>query len=65
MLLDGLKERGFDLAFNAVYFIGGGALLLKPFILKSGKAKKPIFIELTNANAVGYLKMAKALDGNR
>lgn len=53
-LLGSLRELGLDLKTGCVVFIGGGALLLKEYLEKSGKVGKSIFIEDICANANGY-----------
>jgi plasmid segregation protein ParM len=35
-------------------FMGGGAILLKEYIIQAGKAKKSIFVDDVHANAKGY-----------
>lgn len=52
-LLGTLRELGPDLKTGCVVFIGGGALLLREYLEKSGKVGKCIFIEDICANAKG------------
>lgn len=53
-LLGTLRERGQDLKTGCVVFIGGGAILLKPYLEKSDKIGRCIFIDDIYANAKGY-----------
>lgn len=53
-LLGDLRERGIDLKGVCIVFIGGGALLLRDYLEKSGKVGRCIFIEDVCANAKGY-----------
>lgn len=53
-LLGTLRELGLDLKNGCVVFIGGGALLLREYLEKSGKVGKCILIEDICANAKGY-----------
>jgi len=53
-MLDEIIGKGFDLAEDRTVFMGGGSILLKEYIEKTGKAKKPIFIDDVHANAKGY-----------
>lgn len=53
-LLGTLRELGLDLKTGCVVFIGGGALLLREYLEKSGKVGRCIFIEDICANAKGY-----------
>lgn len=53
-LLGILRERGIDLKSLYTLFIGGGALLLEPFLSISSKIGSHIFIEDIQANAKGY-----------
>lgn len=58
----GEKINGFSLM--PVYFTGGGAQLLKPYLMKSGKVSNAKFIESQSANAEGYFTMANALQNS-
>lgn len=53
-LLGDLRERGIDLKSVCIVFIGGGALLLREYLVNSGKIGKYIFVEDVCANAKGY-----------
>lgn len=49
-----LRERGIDVKTSKCVFAGGGSLLLRNLIERSGKVGFPIFIDDIHANAVGY-----------
>lgn len=53
-LLSALRERQLELRTAPVVFVGGGSILLKRHILKSGKVAHPMFVEDIRANAKGY-----------
>lgn len=53
-ILNQLRELQVDLRSNPAIFIGGGSILLKPFLEISPLIAKADFVESTNANAVGY-----------
>lgn len=53
-ILLGVSQVGLDLIESTTVFIGGGSLLLRGYIEKSGMVAKPIFVESVNANAEGY-----------
>ena len=53
-LLSALRERQLELRTAPVVFVGGGSILLKRYIQKSGKVTHPIFVEDIRANAKGY-----------
>lgn len=53
-LFSTLRERGLDLRTSKVIFVGGGAILLRRQIEKSGKVANIQFVEDINANAKGY-----------
>ena len=53
-LLNSLRERQLELKSGQTVFAGGGSLLLRDQILKSGKAANPVFVENIRANARGY-----------
>lgn len=66
-LFSTLRERMLDLRTCFVVFVGGGAILLRHQIEKSGKVGSTMFIEDINANAHGYeflYKLEKAGDIN-
>lgn len=52
-LLSSLRERGIDTKSTYMVFIGGGAMLLKDYIIASDKLSKYRFIEDLSANAKG------------
>ena len=58
MILDELRENMVELKANPVIFIGGGAILLKPFIEKSPMIVKAEFVLDERANAKGYAQLA-------
>lgn len=53
-LLSSLRERGIDLKSTYVIFLGGGAVLLKPLLEKSGMLNRYRFLEDIHANVKGY-----------
>ncbi|MCL2619518.1 MAG: ParM/StbA family protein [Defluviitaleaceae bacterium] len=53
-MLAEITQKGFDLDEDRSVFMGGGSILLKEYILKTGKVKKPMFIDDVHANAKGY-----------
>ena len=59
-ILNQLRELQIDLRSNPVVFIGGGSLLLKPFIVNSPLVAKAEFIDSPSANAQGYQMLAEA-----
>jgi len=54
-----VSDKGINLTENATVFIGGGSLLLREDIEKSGMVKNPLFVENVNANADGYQLLYK------
>ena len=60
-LLADLRERDIDLRTTPSVFIGGGALLLRPFLETSPMVKAPVFVEDVSANALGYMLLAEAM----
>ena len=58
MILDELRENMVELKANPVIFIGGGAILLKPFIEQSPMIVKADFVLDEKANAKGYAMLA-------
>ena len=56
-LLNTFREHQIELKSGPVIFVGGGALLFKDQIRKSGKVGNPIFVDDIRANASGYEKM--------
>jgi plasmid segregation protein ParM len=57
-ILDKLRELKVDLRSNPAVFIGGGSVLLKPYIEQSKLVAHAEFIPQVNANAVGYQMLA-------
>ena len=53
-ILNQLRELQVDLRSNPAVFIGGGSILLRPFLEKSPLVAKADFIGSPNANALGY-----------
>ena len=53
-MLAEIAQKGFDLEEDKTVFMGGGSILLREFIEKVGRAKKPLFIGDVHANARGY-----------
>ena len=53
-LLAEVAQNGFDLDEDKTVFMGGGAILMKEYLLAANKVKKPIFIDDVHANAKGY-----------
>ena len=53
-ILDQLRELQVDLRSNPAIFVGGGSVLLRPFIENSPLVAKAEFISSTNANTIGY-----------
>jgi len=53
-MLAEVSGKGFDLDEDRTVFMGGGSILLKDYILETGKVKKPMFIDDVHANAKGY-----------
>lgn len=53
-ILNQLRELQVDLRSNPAIFIGGGSMLLRPFLENSALVAKADFIESPNANALGY-----------
>ena len=53
-MLAEIAQKGFDFDEDKTVFMGGGSILLKEFILKTSKVKKPVFINDIHANAKGY-----------
>jgi plasmid segregation protein ParM len=58
MIIDELRENMVELKANPVIFIGGGAILLKPFIEKSSMIVKAEYVLDEKANAKGYALLA-------
>ncbi|MCM1508536.1 MAG: ParM/StbA family protein [Ruminococcus flavefaciens] len=58
-ILNQLRELQVDLRSNPAIFIGGGSILLKPFLESSHLVAKADFVESPNANALGYELLGK------
>lgn len=54
-----LKEQGIDLKMTPAIFVGGGSLLIRPFIEKSPNVAMAEFVETTQANVGGYEALMK------
>ena len=59
-ILNQLRELQIDLRSNPAVFIGGGSLLLRPFIETSPLVAKAEFVDSPAANALGYQMLAAA-----
>jgi len=64
-MLEEIAQKGFDLEEDKTVFMGGGSILLRDYILKTGKAKKPVFVGDIHANAKGYYTLYYIKDKNR
>lgn len=64
-LLSALRERQLELRTAPVVFVGGGSILLKRHIQKSGKVGYPMFIDDIQANAKGFETLYKLSHGIR
>lgn len=53
-ILNQLRELQVDLRSNPAIFVGGGSILLRPFIETSPLVVKASFVDSPNANAIGY-----------
>ena len=53
-LFSQLRELLIDLRITRTVFVGGGSILLKPYIERSSKVGKAIYVDDINANAKGY-----------
>jgi len=58
-ILDQLRELQIDLRSNPAIFVGGGSILLRPFIESSPLVAKAEFVTSTNANTIGYEMLGK------
>jgi len=59
-ILNQCRELGIDLKSNPAFFVGGGSLLLKPFIENSGMVSVTEFFENISANAYGCTILANS-----
>lgn len=64
-LLSALRERQLELKSGPVIFVGGGSILLRKQIQKSGKVSNPLFVEDIRANARGYELLYKLSQNGR
>ena len=53
-ILNQLRELQVDLRSNPAIFVGGGSILLRPFLEDSPMVLRGSFVDSPNANAVGY-----------
>ena len=53
-ILNQLRELQVDLRSNPAIFVGGGSILLRPFLEDSPMVMRGSFVDSPNANAVGY-----------
>ena len=58
-ILNQLRELQVDLRSNPAVFIGGGSILLRPFLENSPLVAKADFLDSPNANALGYEMLGK------
>ena len=64
-LLSAMRERQLELRAGPVIFVGGGSILLKKEIERTGKVAHPIFIEDICANAKGYALLHQLSSASR
>lgn len=64
-LLSILRERQLELRTAPVVFVGGGSILLKRHIQKSGKVAHPLFVEDIRANVKGYEMLYRVAQNSR
>lgn len=64
-LLSALRERQLELKSGPVIFVGGGSILLRKQIQKSGKVADPLFVEDIRANAKGYEMLYRLSQNSR
>lgn len=60
-IIAALKDRRIDLTISLPVFVGGGALLIKDYLLKAVNRPESIVIEDIRANAIGYEVFAKRI----
>ena len=73
-----IAAKGFDLEEDRTVFMGGGALLMKDYIVDTGKVLKPLFIHdilgsesddpeaiCVKANAIGYMSLFELQSGRK
>jgi plasmid segregation protein ParM len=56
-LLSEVSQTGLDLTENKTVFVGGGSILLKDYLVQTGKAPKALFVDDLYANAKGYFML--------
>jgi len=49
-----ISQAGLDIATNRTVFVGGGSILLRDYIDKTGIVAKPIYVDNVRANVEGY-----------
>lgn len=59
-ILNQCRELGIDLKANPAFFVGGGSLLLRPFIEQSGLVSITEFFDNISANAIGCTILGNA-----
>ena len=64
-LLSALRERQLELRTAPVVFVGGGSILLKRHIERSGKVAHPLFVEDIRANVKGYETLYRVAQNSR
>ena len=64
-LLSALRERQLELRTAPVIFVGGGSILLKRPIEKSGKVAHSVFVEDIRANVKGYETLYRVAQNSR
>ena len=60
-ILNQLRELQVDLRSNPAIFIGGGSILLRPFLENSPLVAKADFVDSPNANALGYEMLGRKM----
>lgn len=58
-LVDKAIQCGFTVNYNPVLYVGGGSMLLKPFLQNNKKVGYAEWIESSNANAIAYEEYMK------
>ena len=64
-LFSSLRERMLDIRSGKAVFVGGGAILLRKQIERSGKVGTALFVEEINANAKGYEQLYRIDQASR
>lgn len=60
MIIDVLKELEIDVRVVKTVFIGGGSMILKPYIIENPQLSGASFIDDQKANAIGYKMLGEA-----